>query len=218
MIDLYCERVGAGLWAEPVNALSNLAFFVAGYAAWYLAKQRKVLSPSIWLLISLLLAIGVGSSLFHTFATSLTKLLDVIPIALFQIAYLGIYSRQVIKLKNLGTVLLVVLLLVAILVTFQFSQIFNGSITYAPGIAILLGLGVYHWQQGKKGRYLLFTATGVFFLALCFRTVDLALCPYWAIGTHFLWHLCNGVVLYLAMKALIANYRGIENNYATFNN
>lgn len=205
MIDLYCERVGAGLWAEPINTLSNISFFLSGWAAWYLADRRKVLSNTILLLISLLLAIGVGSSLFHTFATPLTKLLDIIPIALFQIAYLWIYSKRVIKLKNLTLVLLIVLLLGSILVTFQFSQIANGSITYAPGIGILLGLGLYHWQQLKQERFLILRATGVFFLALGFRSVDLALCPYWAIGTHFLWHLLNGVMLYLLMRALIEN-------------
>ncbi len=205
MIDLYCERVAEGLWNEPINALSNISFFISGWATWNLANRRKVLSPSIWILIILVFAIAIGSSLFHTFATPVAKLLDIIPIALFQIAYLWIYSRQVIKLKNLGTVLLVLLLLSSILVTFQFSQVLNGSITYAPGIAILLGLGFYHWQQRKQGRILLLSATGVFLLALCFRTVDLAICPYWAVGTHFLWHLLNGVVLYLSMKALIQN-------------
>ena len=184
MIDLYCERVGAGLLAEPINAVSNISFFLSGLAAWNLANNRKVLSPTIWLLINILFTIAIGSSLFHTFATPLTKLLDIIPIALFQIAYLWIYSRQVIKLKNLGTVLLVILLLASIVITFQFTQIFNGSITYTPGIAILLGLGSYHWQQRKQGPMLLFSATGVFLLALCFRTIDLAICPYWSIGTH----------------------------------
>ena len=29
-IDIYCERLGPGFWAEPVNALSNGAFLVAG--------------------------------------------------------------------------------------------------------------------------------------------------------------------------------------------
>lgn len=26
-IDIYCERLGPGLWAEPLNALTNAAFF-----------------------------------------------------------------------------------------------------------------------------------------------------------------------------------------------
>jgi hypothetical protein len=28
-VDLYCERVSAGFWAEPVNALANAAFLLA---------------------------------------------------------------------------------------------------------------------------------------------------------------------------------------------
>ena len=28
-LNLYCERLGPGLWAEPLNAVSNAAFFIA---------------------------------------------------------------------------------------------------------------------------------------------------------------------------------------------
>jgi len=44
MIDLYCERLGPGIWAEPINALTNLAFLVAAFAAWRLADQYRSLS------------------------------------------------------------------------------------------------------------------------------------------------------------------------------
>ena len=214
IITLYCERVGSGLWAEPMNALSNIAFLIAAIATWYLANRMGLLSLAIWLLIGLLVAIGVGSSLFHTWATPIAKLLDVTAIALFQIAYLWIYSRQVIKLKSLWTVLLVVFLVSAIVLTRQFTQLLNGSIVYAPGVAILMGLGLYHWQQRKRGRVLLLTATGIFLIALFFRTIDLAICPDWGVGTHFLWHLLNGVVLYLSMKALLQN----QNLFLTIEN
>lgn len=206
MIDLYCERVGSGLWAEPVNALSNISFFLAAWASWYFANRLGSLSLVIGLLISLIVAIGVGSSLFHTLATPFAKLLDIIPIALFQIAYLWIYSRQVIELKSIWAVFLIILLLISIILTFQFNQIFHGSIVYLPGFLTLLGLGFYHWQQRKRGRFLLLTATGIFLMALFFRTIDLVICPYWTVGTHFLWHLLNGVVLYFVMKSLIQNY------------
>ena len=33
MIYLYCERLGSGLWAEPINALSNISFLLAAIAA-----------------------------------------------------------------------------------------------------------------------------------------------------------------------------------------
>jgi len=39
MIDLYCERLGPGLWAEPLNALTNLAFLLTALASWQLARR-----------------------------------------------------------------------------------------------------------------------------------------------------------------------------------
>ncbi|MFT2588559.1 hypothetical protein ACMWPQ_29155, partial [Escherichia coli] len=35
-VDLYCERLSTAFWAEPVNALSNLAFLLAAYFLWRL--------------------------------------------------------------------------------------------------------------------------------------------------------------------------------------
>jgi len=31
-MDGYCERVGPGLWAEPLNAVSNAAFLIGAAA------------------------------------------------------------------------------------------------------------------------------------------------------------------------------------------
>jgi hypothetical protein len=49
------------------------------------------------------------------------------------------------------------------------------------------------------------SAAGVFFISLISRTIDNGICPYFNIGTHFLWHIFNSVVLYLSMKALLFN-------------
>ena len=38
VIDIYCERTGPGLLAEPVNAITNLAFLLAAAACWRLAE------------------------------------------------------------------------------------------------------------------------------------------------------------------------------------
>ena len=66
-------------------------------------------------------------------------------------------------------------------------------------------LGIYHYQQQKQEPLILLAATGVFFVALCFRTFDSTLCPDFPFGTHFLWHLLNGIVLYLSGRGLIFN-------------
>lgn len=67
----YCERTGPGLWAEPLNAVSNLAFVVAAVVV--LRRLRRIAAPAapvsvVVLLVGLLPVIGVGSFIFHTVA------------------------------------------------------------------------------------------------------------------------------------------------------
>jgi hypothetical protein len=63
----------------------------------------------------------------------------------------------------------------------------------------------YHFLQSKRERFLLLATMAVFLASLTFRSIDDAICSHVAIGTHFLWHILNGVVLYLSMRALILN-------------
>jgi hypothetical protein len=205
-IDIYCERLGPGLWAEPLNALSNLAFFIAVYCAFQLARGRNILGPQSCLLLLLLTSIGIGSSLFHTFATRWAGLADVLPILLFQIAFLIIYTRQVIRLGWEKTLLL--LLVFAVLVRFfgeMPASILNGSLTYAPAFIFLTGFGLYHWWSKKKERYVLLLSSATFVLSLTLRSLDMAVCDMLPIGVHYFWHIFNALVLYCALRGLFMN-------------
>lgn len=147
-IDLYCERIALGLWSEPLNALSNISFLIAAWAIWRLAKQQQKQIPTgLRLLIALAVSIGIGSGLFHTFATRWANLLDVIPILLFQLLFLWLYSRQVMRLKYGYAGALIVLFYFASNFSKQFTNILNGSLSYAPALLVLLGLGIYSNHQ-----------------------------------------------------------------------
>ena len=68
----YCERAGdPAFWAEPFNAISNVAFLIAALAGAVLlvrtpnARERRI----EWGLVLLVTIIGIGSFLFHTYAT-----------------------------------------------------------------------------------------------------------------------------------------------------
>ena len=97
--------------------------------------------------------------------------------------------------------------LLAALLARQFPEVLNGSLTYVPALVILAGLGVYHYGAGRQERLSLLLAAGAFALSPSFRTMDQALCSLVPSGTHFLWHLLNAVVLYLAFRSLNANRR-----------
>jgi hypothetical protein len=107
----YCERINGdpGLFGEPVNAATNAVFFLAAWGAWSLARRRNVLSPGIWVLIGLSVAVGIGSTLWHTFATPWAQPLDVIPILLFQLCFIWMYGRQQVRLGRAVAALAVLL-------------------------------------------------------------------------------------------------------------
>ncbi len=202
-VDLYCERVGAGFWAEPINALTNISFILAGLGAWHLSRRSSTLSPGIWLLLTTAVAIGIGSFVFHTVATSWARVLDVLPILIFQLLFLWLYVRRVIALTRPTSGLLLAGFLAAAYLGRQFPEVLNGSLIYAPALLAIVALGLYHSRTAAIGRLDLLAAAAMLAASLFFRTIDNTMCSTFPIGTHFLWHLLNGAVVYLAMRPLV---------------
>jgi len=204
-IDIYCERLGSGFWAEPVNALTNIAFLLAAWLVWRRARQLQVLSFEVRLMIALMALIGVGSGIFHTFATGWARVIDILPILLFQLTYLFVYLHRLIQIRLASTMGILALYLIAAIVGRQFPHILNGSLIYAPTLLVLSLLGIHHLAAQRKEPYVLLAAVGVFILSLTCRTFDMAICPYFPLGIHFMWHILNSVALYLLMRGYLVN-------------
>ncbi len=205
MIDMYCERRGPEFWAEPLNALTNLVFLLAAAAAWWSARRHHRLTREIVILIALAAIVGVGSFLFHTFATSWAMYLDMIPIFVFQMDFVWLYSRRQIQFSRLRGGLLLAGLLLTSLPLLTFHDVLNGSLTYLPAWLLLAAFGAYHVRQSKHHPWQLVIAAILLLSALGFRTIDKTFCEKIPYGTHFLWHLINGIVFYLVIQSLILN-------------
>jgi len=88
-VDHYCERTSAAFDAEPINALTNLAFLIGALVAWRLAQGRPGRQDRlITAMIMTMALVGLGSMLFHTVATRWAEWGDVIPILVFMLLYL----------------------------------------------------------------------------------------------------------------------------------
>lgn len=203
-IDIYCERMEPGLWAEPLNAVSNIAFFIAAFFAYRAAKNNNALNIHTITLITLIVIIGLGSSLFHTFAQLWAMLSDILPILIYQILFIGFYSRKIIGLKRRY----VALLLGAFFITMQGAmqlprEWLNGSLEYAPALIFLTGLGVWHLRYAARERFALLAAAALFTLSLALRSIDMQICDALPIGIHYAWHILNGGVLYLTVRAFV---------------
>jgi hypothetical protein len=202
-LDLYCERTDASFWAEPANALTNVAFLIAAAAAYLMWRRGKARDPFVLALIGITFAIGLGSFAFHTIATRGAALLDVIPIALF------VYGFLLLGLIRFGTLRFAPALgvLAAFIVASQAwsyalpAGFLNGSGEYLPPFAGLVAIGSLARRDIDRRRVLV--AAAVFVVSLVCRTVDQAVCGAFPLGTHFAWHLLNGVMLYLLLRAAI---------------
>ncbi len=210
-IDLYCERVGPGLWNEPLNAVTNLAFIAAGLllvVALRHAGPAVRRDPPILALVALLFLVGIGSGLFHTFAVFWAMLADVVPVALFILLYMYLALKRLVGLPPWGCVLglVIVLALVALLPTvFGF-----GVPTYAVALLAMLGVGGFlHYGRRHGAGAPILMAAGLFAFSLALRTADEPLCAVLPSGTHFLWHLMNAVVLYSLTRTMMRHGRRI---------
>ena len=202
-MDAYCERVGMGVFAEPLNAFSNVSFLLAAWAAWVLARRTGALSAGIRALILLGASVGVGSILWHTAPNMLTLILDSVPILVFIMWYVWLYARNVVGMRTPSAAASAAAFLLATLLAFPFAGVLHGALVYTPGLVVTLVLGVFHARERTAARFALLAAAGVYLAALFFRTIDNEVCPVLPIGTHFVWHLLIGLVTYLAMRPLI---------------
>jgi hypothetical protein len=191
---------------EPLNALSNLAFFVAAIAAYRLARRRESLNYESGLLIGLIVLIGVGSSLFHLLASRWAGLADVLPILFYQVAFIGIYALRAMKWGAAGSAALVAAYVVLSWLSGLLPRDWlNGSLSYAPAWLFLFALGAYHYRGNYPARATLLLAGCVFTVSLAFRSLDMWVCPAFPFGLHYLWHLLNALVLFLTVQALLVN-------------
>lgn len=192
-IDGYCERLDPSYWAEPINAITNLSFIIAAAVMW----PRSAGLPMARVLCVILFAIGLGSYLFHTHATAWAAMADVVPIGLFILIYLFAINRNVVPMRTLRAFLATLLffpfaaIMVPILNQIPFLRISNFYWT-VPILLMIYGVFLRHKVELVRGFWI---GAAILSVSISFRSLDMRLCGALPIGTHFLWHVLNGVML-----------------------
>jgi len=207
-IDGYCERVGDAFWAEPLNALTNIAFILAGIAAIAMARRMDRLDGPVMFLTANAIIVGIGSFLFHTFATVWAAMADTGPILIFILAYFTIAMRAYVGLGWGRSALVMLGFLVAMFAVSAVLRevlmpVMGRSVSYLPALMALGGIGLWLHLRGHAAGSGLMLGAGVFAVSLTFRTLDGPVCGAWPVGTHFVWHLMNGLLLWLLIATLI---------------
>lgn len=202
-VNIYCERLDASFWAEPVNALTNLAFMAA---AWLIWRQAEKGTGARFLAICVAL-IGVGSFLFHTFGNRLTGLLDVAFIAVFLVAFAYLLPRTTWAQTRWRSALSVLLTLGVIALVTRILGHWQQDLPWVPPglyvgawLSLLIYATLTHNRRLFVARYL-WLGAGIFVVSLTARQLDTPLCDQTG-GLHWLWHLCNAAVLWSCSLAI----------------
>ena len=193
-IDIYCERLDIGIWAEPINAVTNAVFILAAIFMWLRCKnlvEGRILS-------FILFSIGCGSFLFHTFAQTWAAILDVTAILTFILTYIFFANRRFLASSKMVSLIGVILffpyqlLFASILSNIQF---FGSSVQYIPvAILIFIYSGLLRKSETNLSRGL-FIGASILCLSIIFRTIDEPFCSISSLGTHFVWHILNAIML-----------------------
>ena len=207
-LDVYCERLTADIWAEPLNALSNVAFAAAAVALLHLQRRLRArgeaLPPDIRALPWLIWGVACCSFAFHTLAVRWIGWLDSLSILLF--CAVAIYSF-LLHSTRIGPARAASAGLAFAFASFIASRLaspgtLNGSLAYLPNLLTLLAVTLYLAKRGAIAFRGFAFASVIFAIALVLRTFDLAWCNALPIGTHFLWHLLAGLLLWVVSVEL----------------
>ena len=208
-LDIYCERTEAGLWAEPVNALTNLLILGGGFFGLAQVRSRQA-GIYAEILCWWVVAIGLGSFLFHTTAIELTKWADIIPIATFTLAMAIFCLRRFAGLSVPKTAVyfvsyFAVISVVTWLIPAWVSEATNGTIAYLPALAGYAFFGVVALLHGSPAGWYCIACAVILFAGFVFRAIDQDICQAFPLGTHFMWHVLIALMLSVNLMA-VAKY------------
>lgn len=199
-LDNYCERIDPSYWSEPLNAVSDAAFLVAALLCWRMPGARS--DPGARLLIAILAAIGVGSYLFHTHARGWALIPDVVPIQAFILVYFWLATTRFFGLLGWAGLAAVVLFV-------PFDNLAARAVATVtvgrlrprtdPDRRLRLRAPPPGPRHRPRPRHRRRSPRPLLF----FRTVEAAICAAVPVGTHFIWHLLNGLMLGWMIAVLI---------------
>lgn len=216
---IICERTDRGLWSEPVNLLTGLAFAAVALAAFSGWRKAEGRDPAVAGLIVIVLLIAAGSTLFHSFAARWALYADLFPIQIFVGVYFFVALRRFFGLSMLPALVATAGFVVAarLYVDWVPWTFMRGYGRLLPAVGVLFAIaltvrlrsidadavgGVLGRRARDVGDLLLAASIGMAAAIVCGAS-DRVVCAWSPVGSHPLWHILVAVVLGLLLKAAL---------------
>ncbi len=202
-ISTHCEKP-VGFISEPVNTISNIAFFISAFLIYKLLHKNRVTNPHLYRLFWLAVLVGIGSTLYHSFNNPYTLILDQAPIYTFILYSLFLITSY--ASKNITTRFLIPMMLIFIQI-FVLSKapafILDIPTVHITNLLFVSLLVIWFYRRLGKIGLSIIPIISVYGLAIVVRGFDMPVCSINNFGTHFLWHILTATAVYLTMRFLI---------------
>lgn len=199
-LTLYCEVPHFHGTFEPLNTITNIFYFVV--AVWVYLQKDIPQNIKIYFTTTLT-ALFVGSFTYHFFRHEITLWMDIIPIVFTLLGIIYFEFSNFFK-KILIPFVGFILSFIALFLALQQMNLFpNGHPEFYLTIIIFwMGLLLLFWHQKnfKKLKWY-FLGLITFGIAFFFRQIDYSICSQIIFGTHFLWHICNALMLFFLLRS-----------------
>ena len=211
-VGYYCGRFDPGFLGEPLNAPSNIVFILMAALAFRTWKRAPARDWAILVLIVSGAAVGIGSFIFHTHPTRVTLQIDLIPVEIFGLLYVGFAARRFFGARPIPTVVAVLAFFFLTLASNAVlpAGLWGGGVRHLPSLVALLLCGTWFATRGmsdgaRRTGKMLWQAAGLLAAGLLFRSVDLSLCDAFPHGVHWVWHVFTGCTLGVLLFAAIGH-------------
>ena len=199
----YCERVSDSLFSEPINLITNLAFFVSAFFVYKIIKASNLKNSIYNFFPWIIFSIGLGSSLWHLYRNPVTLIFDALPVYIFLGLALFVLIKKLIGNSKQALVIIGLFILLQILLTINFPDLLNNSIRHIANAVLLLVLIVWTYKKFGNVALQLIIVLLIYVVGIFFRTIDMSICPIFSPGTHFLWHILVALGAYFIVKFLV---------------
>ena len=205
-IDIYCERTSPEIFSEPINFITNVAFWITFFLLLKKHNKKHYEYEGIriysFILIVLVFLIGTGSFLFHLFGNLWSLLADTVPIMIFILLYLYLAVRYYLK-KTLAVSAFAIFLFLILNYSLSYFGIQEIS-SYLMALFSMLIISYITYRENKLDiSYGLLLSSIIFIISLGFRQLDLYACTQFSLGTHWIWHILNSILLYTLVVLFI---------------
>ena len=210
----FCERNMASLSAqsasvliEPLNVASNLVILLAAAALSRRAvalRESSIVPVSLRALIALIAVVAFASILYHWAPMRWSYMLDVQSVHVFGLWFAACFARWMLGLPWRQALFAIPLFGIFALTISEVVPDFGLDLArFLPAAIALAVLTVWLARRDDPAWRSFGGAAIAFALGLGFHQYDTALCGPIPTGTHFLWHLCSGVMLFLITRELL---------------